>query len=128
MTIDCYMTEAGDITRDASGDIALTTTPWRDDVQQIYIRVMTDIGDYVLYPTMGADLSQLYGMPQSPKTAQLGVNLIQAALDRDTRFATNRVVINAVPTGYQTIRFDISITSGSQQLIRLSVAQTLGLF
>lgn len=125
--IDFYMQESGDLSVDPSGDIALTQTDWRPTLQSAYIRLMTDIGDFLLYPQMGCNLSSLYGMPQSPATGQVGINLCQAGLQREGIFAGNAITISAIPTGYQTIRFDVSIASGSAQLIKLSLAQNLGL-
>jgi hypothetical protein len=124
---DFYMTEAGDLTVAASGDLAHTQTAWRDDVQQAYIRMMTDDGDFLIYPMLGASLSKLWGKPQSPETGQMGVNLITAAMDRESRFVGRRYTVNAVPTGPQTIRFDVAIISGSQEQLVLSVEQNLGI-
>jgi hypothetical protein len=121
------MTEAGDLAVSASGDLAYTMTPWRDDVQQAYIRMMTDDGDFLVYPTLGASLSKLWGKPQSPETGQLGVDLISAAMDRESRFAGKRYSVKAIPTGHQVIRFDVSIVSGSQEQLVLSVEQNLGI-
>lgn len=123
---DMFFNEAGDIERSPSGDIALTQTIWRDDVQQAYIRVMTDQGDYLLYPELGATLSSLYGLPNSPETAQTGCDLIEASLRRESRFTGRPFRVNAVPTGPQTIRFDVFVTSGTRDEIRLSVEQNLG--
>lgn len=123
---DLYFDEEGDLLRDSSGDIALTETPWRDDLQQCYIRLMTDIGDFLLYPQMGCNLSQLYGFPQSPQTGQAGINLIQAGLTRENKFTANNINVKAVPISFQALRFDVNLTSGSQQIIRLQVAQNLG--
>lgn len=125
MGTDMFFSEAGDINRSPSGDIALTQTTWRDDVQQCYIRLMTDQGDYVYYPELGASLSQLHGLPQSPKTGQLGIHLIQAAIERDGRFAGKPVSVTPVPTGHQTIRFDVFLSSGSLEQIQLSIEQDL---
>lgn len=125
--MDFWFNESGDIQVSASGDIALTDTQWRDQVQQAYIRVMTDVGDYLLYPTLGASLSQLYGMPQTAATGAFGVSLIENALINNGPFSSSAVTINAVPTGFQTIRFDIAITSGSLQQIVLSLEQNLNL-
>lgn len=123
--MDLYFNESGDIQPSPSGDIATTSTTWRDDVQQAYIRIMTDEGDYVLYPELGATLSNLWGMPQSPETGNMGSDLITSALDREGRFRGKPYSVNAVPTGFQTIRFDVSITSGSREAIVLSVEQNL---
>lgn len=124
--MDLYFTEEGDLAVTSGGDVALTDTQWRDDVQQAYIRVMTDPGDFLLYPALGAGLSQLYGLPQSPETGQLGEKLIEAALDREGRFIGKPVEVKGVPISYQTIRFDVGITAGSRGLIKLSVEQNLG--
>lgn len=125
--MDLYFTEEGDITISPEGDIAIADTPWRDDVQQAYIRIMTDEGDYMLFPELGASLSLLNGMPQSPETGDYGVALITSALNREGRFASRPFTIKSVPVGPQTIRFDVSITSGSRDQLRLSVEQGLGL-
>jgi hypothetical protein len=125
--MDLYFTSDGDLAMSPSGDLAITETPWRDDVQQAYIRVMTDEGDYLLYPNLGASLSTLYGMPQSPETGSYGESLIVSALNREGRFSGKPFSVNAVPTGPQSIRFDVDITSGSREAIRLSVEQNLGL-
>lgn len=127
MPNDLYFTEEGDIAVAPNGDIALTQTSWRDDVQQVYVRMMTDQGDWVLHPQLGADLSQLYGLPQSPETGQLGVALIEAAMEREGRFAGKGIEVTPIPTGHQSIRFDVYITSGSREKIRLSVEQNIGL-
>lgn len=124
---DLYFSEAGDIAVGHDGDLSLTQTPWRDDAQQAYIRVMTDIGDYLLYPDLGASLVRLRGMPQSPATGKFGVDLIMAALQREARFVGKNIHVDPVPTGYQSIRFDISITSGNREQLLLSVEQDLGI-
>lgn len=123
---DFYLTEQGDIAVGAGGDIAITETQWRDDVQQAYVRVMTDPGDFTLYPQLGAGLSQLFGRPQSPDTGALGQRLIEGALEREGRFIGKPFEVKAVPISHQSIRFDISITSGSREQIKLSVEQGLG--
>lgn len=125
--MDLYFTEDGDIAVGADGDLALTKSEWRDDVQQAYVRMMTDIGDWLTYPNLGATLSKLFGEPQSSATGQFGVDLVTSAMDREGRFTGKKYVVNAVPTSPQTIRFDVSISSGSQSQIILSVEQELGI-
>lgn len=122
-----FFDEEGDITISQSGDIFLTQTSWRDDVQQAYIRIMTDVGDYLLYPDLGANLSNMFGMPQSSDTGKYGVALISGALDRDGRFAGKPFTVKAVPVSSQAIRFDVFIQSGSSDQVRLSVEQSLGI-
>lgn len=123
---DLYLSEQGDLAVSHNGDIQLTPTPWRNTVQQAYIRCMTDEGDFLVYPTLGASLSKIYGMPQSPSTGNYGVQLIRAALGRELNYLEGNVAdVRAVPTGPQTIRFDVFIEVNSNQNIRLSVEQLL---
>lgn len=124
---DLYLYESGDLAVSPSGDLAVTQTSWRDDVQQAYVRMMTEVGDFQVYPTLGASLSQLYGRPQSPSTGKFGMDLIRSALDREGRFTGKPYTVNAVPTGPQAIRFDLAVTSGSREQILLSVEQGLGI-
>ena len=123
---DLYMYESGDLAVSPAGDLAMTQTTWRDDVQQAYIRIMTEMGDFEVYPELGASLTRLYGRPQSANTGSLGIGLIKSALDRESRFAGKPFFVKAVPTGPQSIRFDVSITSGNREQILLSVEQDLG--
>ena len=127
MPDDLYMTTAGDLAISTNGDLANTQTSWQSSAQQAYLRIMTDIGDYLLYPNMGANLSTMYGMPQSQATGEYGIQLIQSALTRENMFTNNQIKVAAVPISPQTIRFDVFITSGSQQQIKISLQQNLSL-
>lgn len=122
---DLYFSEEGDLAQSPSGDLAITPAQHRDDVQQAYIRVMTEQGDYLLYPDIGASLTRLYGMPQSPQTGAYGEKLIRDALTRDNRFIGQGFTVKAVPIDFQTIRFDVFLNSGSRSQIRLSFEQDL---
>lgn len=124
--MDFYLKESGDIAIAPNGDIALTEYTWRNYAQQAYIRVLTEQGDFALYPTLGAAMSELFGMPQRPETGEYGKKLIEAALVREGIFGANKIKINAVPTSHQTIRFDIYIEVGNSETKVLSIEQTLG--
>jgi len=123
---DLYFTEDGDIALSTSGDIAITQSESRNISQQIYIRVMTDLGDFTTYPNLGSRLNNLMGMPQSPETGQAGVALIKDALKRDGLFEGRELTVKAIPTGNQTIRFDIYTFIDNQNSLVLSVEQDLG--
>lgn len=125
--MDLYLTDEGDLSVSHAGDIAVTENPWRDDLQQAYVRVMTEIGDFLTYPELGASLNELKGMPQSPATGRHGEELIRSAFNREGRFSGLPFNVTSVPTGPNTIRFDIEITSASRQQVRLSVEQELGI-
>lgn len=126
MSSDLYFSETGDLSLSAAGDLALVDTPWRDHSQQAYIRLMTAIGDYILYPGLGADLERLIGMPQSEETGEYGKNLILKALTRDAVLAGYPIDIKAIPVSYQSIRFDIYITMGNRTELILSIQQDIG--
>lgn len=121
---DFYFTEEGDIAVSPHGDITVAET-WRDDMQQAYIRVMTEQGDFLLYPTLGASLSRLYGLPQTPETGAYGEQLIAEALNREGVFAGRSYRVKAIPTGHQTVRFDVEIVSGNRRALAVSVEQDL---
>ncbi len=122
---DLYFTENGDIRISPHGDLALTNSVYRHLGQQAHIRIMTDTGDYTLYPRLGSSLSKLYGMPQSQATGEYGVSLIKEALSREGIFAGQNVSVKAFPTGPQSIRFDVYIlTAGGTHMV-LSIERNL---
>ena len=123
---DFYIDLAGDLKITGNGDIALTQSPGEKDIQQVYIRLMTEPGDFYIYPNLGTDLSMLYGMPQTPETGDFGKRLIRAALERENIFGNRHISIEAVPTSADSIRFDVFIVSDFNQKTVLSITQSLG--
>jgi hypothetical protein len=123
---DLYFTLDGDIVIGGNKDIVLTNSSMQSDIQQAYLRLMTEPGDFYIYPLLGIDLSLLYGMPQSPETGEFGKKLIQTGLQREGIFKGRNIKIDAVPTSRDTIRFDVHIISDIDQPVVLSVSQTLG--
>jgi hypothetical protein len=123
---DLYFTLDGDIVISGLKDIALAPSSMHEDIQQIYLRMMTEPGDFYIYPQLGIDLSRLYGMPQSKETAEFGKALIRAGIQREGLFKGRNIQIKAVPTSPDTIRFDIHIISDIDEPIMLSVSQNLG--
>lgn len=123
---DLYFTLSGDLAINGNKDIAKTASIMQSDIQQVYIRLMTEPGDFYIYPTLGIDLSVLYGMPQTADTGEFGKRLIRAGLQKDGVFKGRNIKIDAVPTGRDTIRFDVHIISGNNEPVTLSVSQELG--
>ena len=117
---------SGDILVNGNKDIAITTSSAQDDIQQVYLRLMTEPGDFYIYPALGTDLSVLYGMPQSKETGEMGKMLIRAALEKEDVFRGRNIVIDAIPTGPDSIRFDVHIITDKTDPIVLSVTQSLG--
>lgn len=123
---DFYINLSGDLKLNSNGDIALVETTAEKDVQQVYIRLMTEPGDFYIYPYLGTDLSMLYGMPQTRETGELGKRIIKAALEREGAFSNRRIEIEAVPVSNDSIRFDIIIVIDFNEPTVLSIVQNLG--
>ena len=123
---DLYFTLTGDLAINGNKDIAVVNNSLQSDIQQVYLRLMTEPGDFYIYPLLGTDLSLLYGMPQTPETGEYGKKLIRSALEREGVFKGRNIKIEAIPTGPDTIRFDVHIISDIDQPITLSVSQSLG--
>jgi hypothetical protein len=123
---DLYLTLNGDLSITGNKDIAMVNSSKQNDVQQVYLRLMTEPGDFYSYPSLGVDLSSLYGMPQTAETGEFGKRLIKSALEREGIFRGKNISINAVPVSRDVIRFDVQILSSSNQPVTLSIKQNLG--
>lgn len=123
---DLYLTLTGDLVVNGNSDLAMTSSTLQADMQQIYLRLMTEPGDFYIYPLLGIDLSLLYGMPQTVETGEFGKRLIRSGLQREGLFKGRNIKIDAIPTGPDTIRFDVHLISDIDQPIILSVSQSLG--
>ncbi len=123
---DLYLTDSGDLEVDGDGDLRMTDSVERDLSQKAYIVTMTALGEWGLYPQLGADLDRLIGRPNTPATADYGKQLIRSGLERHgLRNHASQVTIDAVPIRHDMIRFDIFITVGSKTQLALSVEQSL---
>jgi len=125
---DFYFDLSGDIMLSANRDIALVSSSGQKDVQQIFIRLMTETGDFYAYPQLGCDLSVLYGMPQTIATGEIGKRIVRSALENPEKggiFKGRNISIEAVPTSANTIRFDVHILDNSLDPVTLSVTQDL---
>lgn len=123
---DLYFSEDGDLKTSVSGDIAITYSESRNLAQQIYLRLMTVLGDYPLYPNIGSEIEKLFAMPQSKETGKLGERMVMEALQRDGRLKNRPISVRAVPTSTKTIRFDIYTIIDNKKSLVLSVEQDLG--
>lgn len=123
---DLYLTLDGDLAITGNKDMAIVNSSKQNDVQQIYLRLMTEPGDFYAYPSLGVDLSVLYGMPQTAETGELGKRLIKNALEREGVFRGKNITISAVPVSRDVIRFDVQILSSSNLPVTLSIKQNLG--
>jgi hypothetical protein len=68
---DLYLTFDGDLKMSSNKDISLVSSPAQNDVQQIYIRLMTEPGDFHVYPQLGTALSKLYRNASRPSNSRV---------------------------------------------------------
>lgn len=122
---DLYFDLSGDIKISPNKDIASTQTRSQSDIQQIYIRLMTEPGDFYSYPRLGCDLNVLYGMPQTRETGEIGKRIIKQSLSKEGIFGDRNITINAVPTSRNSIRFDVHIQNNGIEPVTISVTQDL---
>jgi hypothetical protein len=123
--IDIATTDDGDLQVSSSGDLALTTHQYSADLQQAYLVVRTELGDFSLYPTFGSDIYKLWGLPNTPKTAEKGVQELHRAITANGRLANASVGVKAVPTAANAIRFDIDIQFARSTTHILTLEQKL---
>lgn len=122
---DLYFNEGGDLRVAPNGDLAITEDNYRHLSQQAYLRLMTQVGDHLVYPRLGANLQELFGMPQSEATGEHGKRLIKAALEREGVFAGMNTIIQSVPIGPQSIRFDVYVRTNAGTRLILSITRNL---
>lgn len=79
------------------------------DLQLMRTRLMTENPDWDLYPRIGADLTDLIGLPNTQETAELGIRLIEQSLTSDGAFSLNELSVDVVPVGPTTLLFDIKL-------------------
>ena len=113
---------------DSLGDLLAMPNIYENYAQQAYIRMMTEVGDFAVYPQLGTKLNALVGMPNTPETAEYGRQMILDNFKLDQVFAGLKLDVKAVPTSETVVRFDIHITSGSRSQLILSIEQNLEIF
>jgi hypothetical protein len=123
---DFYISLSGDLVVNGSGDLGLVQSMSEKDIQHVYMRLMTEPGDFFIYPQLGTQLSMLYGMPQNPQTGDFGNRLIRAALEREGVFKNRQITIEAVPVSADSIRFDVYLMGDLNEPTILSITQDLG--
>lgn len=109
MRKDIRLTEDGDISIGPTGDIDLS---YGDDclIDQIRFRLLTQIGDNLLFPMMGADLETLIGLDNIQSTGTKAENLIRSALIHDQFLAESDInMLRAVPMDANTIAIFLTI-------------------
>lgn len=108
------------ITTDPEGNIPIrdARVSYDNDVrlQLIHTRIRTDNPDFSLYPEIGANLSDLIGLPNNEATAMQGVDQIYACLTADGAFQGEELDIQVAPVSRDSILFDIKLLNSDPYL------------
>lgn len=78
-------------------------------LQLLQTRVRTDQPDFRNYPQVGANLSDLIGLPNNQATAEQGAAMIKETLTYDGTFSPDELTVSAVPVARDTVLFDIKL-------------------
>lgn len=103
----------------ADGDLKLVEGPALDK-QDIISRALTDAPDWYYYPELGANLSELRGEPNIPRTAVMGKEQLLGTLTYDNRFSRDGVYIRPVPVSQNSIVFYV-LTGEAETAIPIEV-------
>lgn len=108
-----YITPIGEITTDSSEGQLIRDIPlqvsYLSEKQVILNRLKTDNPDWALHNTIGADLADLVGMPNTRETGLLGKASIEACLTYDNFISINDLTVRPVPVSSSQILFHISV-------------------
>lgn len=105
-----------------TSDVTENTIPIRDldiaygeeaDLQLIKTRFRTDAPDWLTYPNLGANISELAGELNNEKTALKGKAMILSALTDDQAFQTEELEIDYAPVSISEIIYDIKLSRRS---------------
>ena len=107
---DLYFTRRGDFALAPDGDILDTSEdPLRSLLQEIRTRLQSEKGDWVLYPNLGADVSNVIGEPNNKATAENLKAKVTAALSQFNLVDTRDLEITYAPIGAHTLLLRINI-------------------
>ena len=111
---DFSWTSRGDLAIGHNGDLADTYgDPLRSLYQEIRTRTMSALGDWKLYPNLGANLENYVGEPNDKRTAEAIKLRIIASLAKDGLVNTRDMQIRYIPIDVDKIMFRISISVAS---------------
>lgn len=108
-----YVNSAGVTSTEESEGELIRDIPYAvsyvSEKQVVMNRLRTDNPDWYLHDQIGADLSELIGLPNTRSTGDLGVSLIQHSLCHDGFLKLSDLRIRAVPVTSSEILFHITL-------------------
>ena len=125
---DLAWTSRGDFIISHNGDIMDTSAdPLRSLFQEVRTRIMADLGDWKLYPQVGASLADFVGEPNNRQIAESIKTRIKAALSRDGLVNSGDIQVRYAPIDSDRLMIRVTISvaqtaanAGSESL-RISV-------
>ena len=72
---------------------------------QLAIRLLTPIGEWLPFPLLGSDLLSLVGEPNTPTTGARAEQMVRSALTFDGRFGSDEVTVMAMPSQDERLLF-----------------------
>ena len=124
--------KANDLRWSWNGDLVIGQDSDLDDtgintydsfVQEVITRIKSDLGDWVMHPGLGSDLTNLIGEPNNRVTAEEGRIRILSSLTNNQFCDPSRIKIRYMPIDIHTIYYDLSISvPGLTEPIKLAFA------
>lgn len=102
-----------------------TSSDLEAEKQIIFNRLRTDAPDWYAYPTMGGNLTDLIGEPNTQKTGGKGAAYIQAALTFNNLYDSSQVNVRPVPISQNELLFMIEISRPVTGVFRLPLTFNL---
>lgn len=107
---DLLWTSRGDYSLDANNDIMDTSyDPLRSLWQEIKTRTESDQGDWEVFPSIGGNISDLVGEPNTPSTAEALRTRILSCLSFDSFINSKDIKILYLPIDADKLLFRLSI-------------------
>lgn len=75
--------------------------------QHIQMRVLTNTGEIPLHESIGSNLEELMGMPNTRTTSEVGYENITASIEYGGNLPSNEITIRGVPTANNEITYYI---------------------
>jgi len=111
MVVDLYWTLDADLAIGEDGDLRDTSFDvFRSLYQEIRTRVRSSFKDWILHPSLGANLDEYLGRANNRITAEEGKSAIVASLIRNGFLDKNSINIRYVPLGRDWIAYYIQVT------------------
>ncbi|TKI89693.1 hypothetical protein FC702_39905, partial [Bacillus cereus] len=108
-----YIDSVGNISTDSSEGLLIRDIPlqvsYLSEKQVILNRLRTDNPDWFIHREIGADLSELIGLPNTRETGDLGKSLIEKSLTRDKFLLPSDLNVRPVPVNSSEILFYITV-------------------